>query len=146
MACSRHSMSRPHSPNLERIGQYARLGGAAAAEKGNCENKEIIMGRLGLFFAALAVLPLEETAAQSYPDKPIKLIVPFVPGSPVDVLARVVSQQLGLRLGQAVIIENRPGAGTSTGTKMVATSPADGYTLLMSGQSLTYLNLFYPDL
>ena len=109
------------------------------------------MTRLLAAMAVIAGVALGSAQAQIYPDKiypdkPIKLIVPFVPGSPVDVLARVVSQQLGIRLGQTVIIENRPGAGTSTGTKMVATAPPDGYTLLMSGQSLTYLNLFYPDL
>ena len=65
----------------------------------------------------------------------IKLVVPFVPGSPVDVLARVVSQQMTTRLGQSVVIENRPGAGTSTATKQVQSSPADGYTLLMAGRT-----------
>src|SRR5215470_4168050 len=77
--------------------------------------KGLVMRRLGPFVvAALAVLPLEEAAAQSYPDKPIKLVVPFVPGSPVDVLGRVVSQQLGVRLGHSVVVDNRPGGGTST--------------------------------
>jgi len=108
------------------------------------------MRRLGLFIvviaAAPAVLPLEGASAQSYPEKPIKLVVPFVPGSPVDVLGRVVSQQLGTRLGQSVVVDNRPGGGTSTATKAVAAAPADGYTLLMSGQTLAYLGLFYPDL
>src|SRR5712671_2124621 len=95
------------------------------------------MRRLGLFIvAALAVFRLEGALAQSYPDKPIRLVVPFVPGSPVDVLGRVVSQQLGTRLGQSVVVDNRPGGGTSTATKAVAAAPADGYTLLMSGQTL----------
>jgi tripartite-type tricarboxylate transporter receptor subunit TctC len=84
--------------------------------------------------------------AQSFPDKVIKLIVPYVPGSPVDVLARVVTQQVSLRLGQNVIIENRPGAGTSTATKSVAAASPDGYTLLMSGQALAYVGTLYPDL
>lgn len=89
---------------------------------------------------------LAPAAAQTYPDKPIKLIVPFVPGSPVDVLARVVSQHVSTRLGQNMIVDNRPGAGTSTGTKVAATAAPDGYTLLMSGQTLTYLGLLYPDI
>lgn len=84
--------------------------------------------------------------AQTFPSRPIKLLVPYVPGSPVDVLARVVSKQMAERLGQAISIENRPGAGALIATKMVATAPADGLTLLMSGQTLTYLNDFYPDL
>src|SRR3954471_12501795 len=97
--------------------------------------------------AVVALLSFATPASpQPFPARALKLIVPFVPGSPVDVLARVVSQQVGVRLGQTVIVENRPGAGTSAGTKMVATSAPDGYTLLMAGQSLAYLNLFYPDL
>jgi len=101
----------------------------------------------GLLVAALlAFVELADAHAQTYPDKPIKLVVPFVPGSPVDVLGRVVSQQLGVRLGQSVVVDNRPGGGTSTATKAVAAAPADGYTLLMSGQTLAYLGLFYPDL
>jgi tripartite-type tricarboxylate transporter receptor subunit TctC len=96
-----------------------------------------------LFTAGLGLAP---AAAQTYPDKVIKLVVPFVPGSPVDVLARVVTQHLGARLGQSVIVDNRPGAGTSTATKSVAAAAPDGYTLLMSGQTLAYLGLFYPDL
>ena len=56
-------------------------------------------------------------AAQTYPSKPIKMIVPYTPGSPVDVLARVVTQQVSARLGQSIVIDNRPGAGTTIGTK-----------------------------
>jgi tripartite-type tricarboxylate transporter receptor subunit TctC len=68
--------------------------------------------------------------AQSYPDKPIKLIVPFPPGGPVDTTARVVAQLLSSSLGQSVIIENRPGAGATIGVKSVAIAEPDGYTLL----------------
>src|SRR5262245_47191988 len=102
---------------------------------------------LGLFAAALVwIVASGPGQAQTYPDKMVKVIVPFVPGSPVDVLARVVAQQLSARLGQSVIIENRPGAGTLTATKAVAAAPPDGYTLLMSGQALAYLSQFHPDL
>ena len=101
-----------------------------------------------IFFALLAAtfLMLRPAQAQPYPDRVIKLVVPFVPGSPVDVLGRVVSQQMTTRLGQNVVVENRPGAGTSTATKQVQSSPADGYTLLMSGQNVTYVGLLYPDI
>ena len=103
------------------------------------------LGPLGaaLFSLGLGLAPVH---AQDFPDKPIKLIVPYVPGSPVDVLARVVTQQLSTRLGQNVIIENRTGAGTSTATKAVAAASPDGYTLLMSGQVLAYVGVLYPDL
>jgi len=93
-----------------------------------------------------AILGIAPAQAQQYPDRAIKLVVPFVPGSPVDVLARVVSQQMTTRLGQSVVIENRPGAGTSAATRQVQASPADGYTLLMSGQNVTYVGLLYPDI
>jgi tripartite-type tricarboxylate transporter receptor subunit TctC len=101
---------------------------------------------LTLLFAAALGLAALPASAQQYPDRAIKLVVPFVPGSPVDVLARVVSQQMTTRLGQSVVIENRPGAGTSTATKQVQSSPADGYTLLLSGQNLVYVALLYPDI
>jgi len=84
--------------------------------------------------------------AQQYPDHPIKLVVPFVPGSPVDVLGRLIAQQMTTRLGQSVVVENRPGAGTSTATKQVQSAPPDGYTLLMMGQTLVYVGLLYPDI
>jgi tripartite-type tricarboxylate transporter receptor subunit TctC len=69
-------------------------------------------------------------AAQSYPSRPIKMIVPFTPGGPVDVAARIVSQHLPRILGQSVVIENRAGAAGSLGAKAVASAEPDGYTLL----------------
>jgi tripartite-type tricarboxylate transporter receptor subunit TctC len=74
--------------------------------------------------------------AQSYPNKPIKLIVPFGPGGPTDVSARLVGGLVQAALGQAVVIENRPGAGGALGSKAVAAAEADGYTLLI-GTSAT---------
>ena len=83
--------------------------------------------------SALAVSGLASTldraAAQSYPDKPIKLVVPYPPGGPIDTTARVVAQQISTRVGQ-VIIENRPGGGATLGSKSVASAEPDGYTLL----------------
>jgi tripartite-type tricarboxylate transporter receptor subunit TctC len=99
-----------------------------------------------LVLLAAALLGLAPARAQQYPDRVIKMVVPFVPGSPVDVLARVVSQQMTVRLGQSVVVENRPGAGTSAATKQVQASSPDGYTLLMSGQNITYVGLLYPDI
>jgi tripartite-type tricarboxylate transporter receptor subunit TctC len=83
--------------------------------------------------AALAACALTgavaEATAQSYPDKPIKLIVPYPPGGPIDTTARVVAQQITLRIGQ-VVVENRPGGGATLGARSVATAEPDGYTLL----------------
>src|SRR5262245_14935707 len=69
-------------------------------------------------------------AAQTYPDKPIKMIVPFPPGGPIDTMGRLMAQHLTSALGQQVVIDNRPGAGSTLGTKAAATADADGYTLL----------------
>jgi tripartite-type tricarboxylate transporter receptor subunit TctC len=84
--------------------------------------------------------------AQSYPVKPIKLIVPYTPGSPVDVLARVVTQPVAARLGQGIVIDNRPGAGTTLGTKMAATAEPDGYTLLIGATSFILSFSLYQNL
>lgn len=73
--------------------------------------------------------------AQSYPDRPIKMIVPFPPGGPTDVMGRLVAQILQTSLGQSVVVENRPGAGGTIGAKAVATADPDGYTLLYGSTS-----------
>src|SRR3954470_5103565 len=69
-------------------------------------------------------------AAQSYPVKPIRMIVPFPPGGPIDTMGRMVAHDLSVRLGQQVIVDNRAGAGSTLGTKMAAAAEPDGYTLL----------------
>jgi tripartite-type tricarboxylate transporter receptor subunit TctC len=80
--------------------------------------------------AALVVVRPARVGAQSYPDRPIKLIVPFPAGGPVDVTARIVTQQLPAVIGQPVVVENRPGASAAIGGKAAATADPDGYTLL----------------
>jgi tripartite-type tricarboxylate transporter receptor subunit TctC len=84
--------------------------------------------------------------AQTYPSKPIKAIVPYTPGSPVDVLARVVTQQVSARLGQSIVIDNRPGAGTTIGTKLAASADPDGYTLLIGATSFILSFSLYQNL
>jgi tripartite-type tricarboxylate transporter receptor subunit TctC len=73
--------------------------------------------------------------AQAYPSKPIRMIVPFPAGGATDILARALSQKLGERLGQAVVVENRPGAGGTIGADAAAKAVADGYTLLLASSS-----------
>jgi len=101
-----------------------------------------------VFTTALLALGMASGTAhaQSYPTQTVKVIVPFVPGGPVDALARVVVQHLQTRLGQNVIIENRSGGGTSIGAKAVAAAAPDGYTLLFVGPNLAYYPVLLPDL
>ncbi|WP_332775233.1 Bug family tripartite tricarboxylate transporter substrate binding protein [Polaromonas sp.] len=73
--------------------------------------------------------------AQPYPQKPIRMIVPFPAGGATDILARALSQKLGEKIGQTVIVDNRPGAGGTIGADAAAKSPADGYTLLLATSS-----------
>lgn len=70
-------------------------------------------------------------SAQTYPDKPVRVIVGFAPGGPTDVIARIVADKLSASLGKQFYVVNQPGAGSNTATGLVATSPADGYTLLV---------------
>ncbi|MFO1312269.1 MAG: tripartite tricarboxylate transporter substrate binding protein [Burkholderiales bacterium] len=88
-----------------------------------------IVHAVALALLALSCLP---AAAQPWPSKPIKLIVPYPPGGGNDTLARLFGQKLGERLGQPIVIENKPGAGTLIGTEAAAKSPGDGYTWLLS--------------
>jgi tripartite-type tricarboxylate transporter receptor subunit TctC len=83
-----------------------------------------------LAIATGAVL-LNAAAAQTFPNKPIRMVVPFPPGGPIDVIGRLIGQHLSTTLGQNVVIDNRPGAGGTVGAKAVATSDPDGHTLLM---------------
>src|SRR5882757_1342974 len=83
-----------------------------------------------------AVGTVTRAETQSYPNRPIKLVVPFGPGGPTDVSARIVAQVVQTALGQSVVIENRPGAGGALGSKSVAGAEPDGYTLLI-GTSAT---------
>jgi tripartite-type tricarboxylate transporter receptor subunit TctC len=77
-------------------------------------------------------------ATQTYPTRPIKVVVPFPPGGPTDGMARIISERLGAVLGQPIVVENRGGAGGSIGGKFVAEAPPDGYTVLMTpGGALT---------
>jgi tripartite-type tricarboxylate transporter receptor subunit TctC len=85
--------------------------------------------------AALAALLATGVAAQQYPSKPIRLMVPFPPGGSTDIVARIVAQKLGAQLGQQLVIENRGGAGGTLGTAVVAKAAADGYNLVVGTTS-----------
>jgi tripartite-type tricarboxylate transporter receptor subunit TctC len=97
--------------------------------------------------ACAAVLSASaEVQSQSYPSKPIRMIVPFPPGGPIDVMGRLVGDRLSQGLGQTVVVENRPGAGATIGSKAVASAEPDGYTLLFgSSGSLAVTPALYKN-
>ena len=86
-------------------------------------------------------------SAQNYPTRPIRMIVPFPPGGPIDTMGRMVAGDLSVRLGQQVIVDNRPGVGSTLGTKLAAAGAPDGYTLLFgSSGSLAVAPALYQNL
>jgi tripartite-type tricarboxylate transporter receptor subunit TctC len=101
--------------------------------------------RAALVAVALAALPFN-VHAQAWPAKPIRLVVPFAPGGASDVLARLVGQKLAERLGQPVVVENKPGAATTLGAAEVAKAPADGYTLMLAPAPFVIAPLMYQKL
>jgi tripartite-type tricarboxylate transporter receptor subunit TctC len=101
---------------------------------------------LGTALTALAVLGTVPALADSYPSKSVTLIAPFPPGGSTDVLARLIATRLGARLGQSVVIENKPGANGSIGAAAGARAKPDGYTILLMGaSSYTVNSLLYKN-
>jgi len=99
-------------------------------------------GAAAALFATLlaGVLCAAPVGAQNYPDRPIRLLVSFPPGGAADLVARVVGQALAVRLGQPVVVENRPGSNGNVAGDLVAHAPADGYTLMLGGSALFAIN------
>lgn len=96
----------------------------------------IVIGLLGACWLGLA----SGAGAQGYPDRPIKLVMPFGPGSASDTIARIVADKLGEQLGQRVLVENRAGAGGNIGTQAVAKAEPDGYTLIFAAPGPFVIN------
>src|SRR6266581_1464010 len=84
--------------------------------------------------------------AQGYPARPIRVVVPFSPGGAVDGPMRLIAQELSKRVGQGIVVENKPGAGAMIGSEIVAKSPPDGYTLLLASQTNAISATLYPKL
>lgn len=93
----------------------------------------------------IALLVAGVAQAQNYPNKTVRLVVPLVAGGPTDLLARLIAQSMSERMGQQIIVDNRPGAGGNIGAEHVAKSPPDGYTLLMGTSGPMSINVsIYP--
>src|SRR4249919_3560157 len=95
--------------------------------------KLCVLGALLLFSAAAAAQP-------AYPNRPIRLIVPYPPGGNVDITARIIGPVLGEIVGQSIVVDNRSGAGGNLGANLVAKAPPDGYTLLMGSSAPLAIN------
>jgi tripartite-type tricarboxylate transporter receptor subunit TctC len=95
------------------------------------------------FSVALGFSCASALAADTYPTRPIRLVVPFAPGGGSDVVGRTIGQKLGEYLGQTVVVDNRPGAASLVGTELVARAPADGYTLLLADIAFTVNSAYY---
>src|SRR5450631_136619 len=91
-----------------------------------------------LMAAALGLAAANDVAAQKWPEKSVRVVTPFAPGGGTDVFARILAQRFSEVLGQQFFVDNRPGAGSTTGTEFVAHSPADGYTFLMTSASFAF--------
>ena len=99
--------------------------------------RSIIVARQLVAALALLTVALPQALAQdSYPNRPIRIIVPTAPGGPSDIGARLIAQELTKRWGRQVVVDTRPGAGTIIGTEIVAKAAPDGHTLLVSPSTL----------
>ena len=102
---------------------------------------------LALTGAVLAVAAMPRPAlAAAYPDRPIRLVVPFPPGGPTDLVSRVIARKMSDELGQQVLVDNRPGANGNIGNEIVAKAPADGYTVLYNTSSIALSQALYKKL
>jgi tripartite-type tricarboxylate transporter receptor subunit TctC len=98
-----------------------------------------------MLMAACAVLPRGANAQDSYPSKPIRIIVPYSAGTPPDVVTRIIANKLTASMGQSVIVDNRPGATGTVGLQELLRQPADGYTIMTMLQPVTVAPALYAN-
>ena len=104
------------------------------------------MLHIPLFICLICALATASAAAQQYPSRPIRLVIPFSPGGATDVPGRLITQRLAESFGHQIIVDNRPGAGSALGSEIVARAQADGYTLLLTGTPFAVIPALYPKL
>ena len=95
---------------------------------------------------ALLILGAMAASAQAYPTKPLRLVLPFPPGGPTDLLGRAIAQKVGEQMGQTVVADNRPGAGGNLGIEVAAKSPPDGYHMVLTSSVVAIAPSMYPKL
>src|SRR5580704_16053265 len=105
-----------------------------------CTRSGIAAALIALAIGANAPARAQDVDASSYPNRPIRIVVPFPAGGPTDILSRIVAKEMTASWGQPVVIENRPGADTAIGAEVVAKADPDGYTLLAAMDSTMVLN------
>jgi tripartite-type tricarboxylate transporter receptor subunit TctC len=119
--------------NLKSIAGRVRARTFTAGASSRSDRRLILSYFPGLLYAAMAgSSPLAVAQANAFPTKPLRFVVPFPAGGGVDLVARTLAEKISNRLGQSIVIENRPGAGTAIGTEIVVKSAPDGYTWLVS--------------
>src|SRR5258706_1404437 len=111
-----------------------------------CAARAMIGAMTRLLLAALAALMVPGAGAQSYPSRPVKIVVPATPGGAIDLIARTLGEKMTGSFGQPVVVENKPGAANNLGTDFVAKSAPDGYTLLIIASSHATNKFLYKDL
>src|SRR5262249_4498568 len=104
--------------------------------RGGATASEVKMRRLWFLLAALVPLMSIPAVAQQWPTKTVRAVVPLSAGSAVDIVPRIVLEQVAAQIGQSIVVENRTGASGTIGTRSVATSPPDGYTLLAQSSGI----------
>ena len=105
----------------------------------------MLCSKPGFVACIVLALSVSPSSAQDYPARPVKIIVPFAAGGPADVYARFLAQRLQDTMGQPFVVEDRPGAGSVTGTDAVAKSAGDGYTLLLMSNAQTVNESLIPN-
>ena len=101
---------------------------------------KIMFRCVALLIALTSGFAVAQTDVRNYPNRTVRIIVPFPAGGPTDIVSRVIAQRLAESLGQPVVIENRPGADTAIGAQLVAKAPPDGYTLLAAMDTTLVMN------
>lgn len=104
-----------------------------------------MLDRRALLATAFLGAPAVARAQGAYPSRPIRVVVPFAAGGIIDVVARIISEPLSRRLGQPIVIENTPGAGSTIGARNVTRAAPDGYTLLLNGAAHSVIPALFPD-